>query len=323
MTCKFKANMGSPMIHTIENLYKKPDIFHCVHDVHRHFKSDVSPYHVLKEKKCYPDGCIYFQWKCKQLAKLNKCFRNFTQTGRECFNCKYFFEEKIHQYPEINLNNEQATLFFEQFEQFEDRIGTLKHKRVPCEGTVNSIKPKIVLYKNHNRFTPALKGFLVRFNEGFIDNRHFIDPFFLSISAMTQNKLQIRNEDSIEFVANLHIDKGRFIFVKSGNFHFFNRGNGKPFRKSEALLALNNFTIQGGQPKKCLICEYGILADIVSDSPGPQRTVVCLQGVNDYNFCPYPVEHCKHEIIDKCIQIQTKSVSCHQPLESGYEPGKD
>ena len=302
------------MLDKIENLYKKTGVFRCVHDVHKHFKSDISPYHILREKKCYPAGCIYFQWKCKLLAKQKKCFRNFTQTGRECFNCKYFFEEKIHQYPEITLQSENADLFFEQFEMFEEWIDTLKQNRVSCEGVVSSIKPNVVLYKNNNRFTPGLKGFLVRFNEGYIDNRLFIDPFFLSISSMTQNKLQIREEDSIEFTANLHINKGRFIFKKSGNFQFFNRGDTKPVRKSEALLALQHYTIQPAQPAKCMNCVNGMLIDIISNKPGPQRTVVCLKGVNDANFCPYAIESGNANNIDQCAQKKSDHIKCHRAL---------
>jgi hypothetical protein len=302
------------MLKIITNLYKRPNTFRCVHDIHQHYKSNISPFHILKEKKCYPQGCFYFQWKCKLLAKQKRCFRNFTHTGKECFNCKYFNEQKIHQYPEIMLDPEETKHFFEQLELFENWVQKLQHQRVPCEGTVSSITPDFILYSNNKGYTPGLKGFLIRFDEGYIDNRFFQDPFFLSISPMTQNKLLIRAGDSVEFEANLKIDKGRFTFIKSGRFQFFERGDSKAVRKSDILISLKVSTIQPGQPGKCIRCSYGILADIIAEKPGPGRAVLCLKGVNDYHFCPYNIATGENENNDQCIQTNANELKCHYTI---------
>jgi hypothetical protein len=299
---------------TITNLYKQSNTFRCVHDVHQHFKSNISPFHILKEKKCYPHGCFYFQWKCKLLAKQNKCFRNFTRVGKECFNCKYFSEQKIHQYPEVLLDKQEKIHFFEQFEIFESWVEKLKHQRVSCEGVVSSINPDFVLYKNNNSYTPSLKGFLIRFEQGYLDNQFFQDPFYLSISTMTQNKLLIRTGDSLEFTASLRIDKGRFKFFKSGKFQFYNRGNSKPVRNSDILVALKVATIQPGQPEKCMRCTYGSLADIITDKPGPGRAILCLKGIHDFQCCICNIESNANENNGQCMQTNTTGLKCHYTI---------
>ena len=79
----------------MKNQYKRTDIFRCVHDVHQKFQNRISVYHILKEKQCYPQGCFYFRWRCKQLNKKNKCYRGFFHVGRKCFGCRDFYDEKI------------------------------------------------------------------------------------------------------------------------------------------------------------------------------------------------------------------------------------
>ena len=58
-----------------------------------------------------------------------------------------------------------------------------------------------------------------------IDNSPFDDPFYLSISSLTQNKIKLRKDDLLEFEANLFLDRGRLVFRKSGKFYFTERGS--------------------------------------------------------------------------------------------------
>jgi hypothetical protein len=268
-----------------KNLYKQYDIFKCVHEVHLHFKSHMSPYHIMIEKKCYPHGCIYFQWKCKILAKQHKCFRNFTHVGKECFNCRYFHEEKIHQYPEFLQQNTKPDEYIEAFEEFHEWVHLLKGKRVLCEGTVGEVKPDFILKKNQNNYTLLLRGYMICFEEGYLDNQFFQDKFYLSISAKTQSQLLIRPDDIIEFEANLFLDRGRFKFIKSSKFHLMQRGAADSRIKYDSVVQ-KTFTVHLQQPAQCLNCKHGILVDIETKDPGPHRTVICLQGVPDHKDCP-------------------------------------
>lgn len=180
-----------------KNLYKQTDIFKCVHDAHLHFKAQMSPYHILIEKKCYPHGCVYFHWKCRLLAKQHKCFRNFTKVGKECFNCRYFYEEKIHQYPEFLAAQSKSAEFLQNFDEFNEWVQQLKNKRVLCEGTISEVKPDFILKKNDDHYTLFLGGYLVCFAEGYLDNQFFEDRFYLSISTITQKKLMLRQDDTL------------------------------------------------------------------------------------------------------------------------------
>ena len=49
-----KLEMLSPPPRELINQYKRRDVFRCSHESHLHFKSAVSVFHVIKEKKCYP-----------------------------------------------------------------------------------------------------------------------------------------------------------------------------------------------------------------------------------------------------------------------------
>jgi hypothetical protein len=297
-----------------KNLFKKSEVFKCVHDVHQQFKSQMSPFHILVEKQCYPDGCIYFQWKCKLLAKKKKCFRNFTQVGKECSNCKYFFEEKIHQYPEFISGNENGAKFLDNFKLFEEWVDELKKKRVSCEGDVSEVKPDFIIFITDRKIRLSLRGFLICFDDGFIDNQAFEDKFYLSISAVTQNQLLIREGDQLEFQANLFLDRGRFKFTKSGRFNFYQRGNSVPHRITDFLVPLKTYTIQSGQPRKCLNCKFGILADVVRDRPGPRRAVMCMQGIQDYKTCAIAFFHSISDNSDKCANTKWGKPSCNRIL---------
>ena len=298
----------------IRNLYKLPHVFRCVHDVHRHFKSELSPFYILTEKKCYPDGCVYFHWKCRLLAKHKKCFRGFSHVGQKCANCSYYYEEKQHHYPEIILSGDEQSSFLEEFAEFEEWISELKSKRIPCEGIIANVIPDLSLKRQGKIQRLRANGFLIRFDEGFIDNRFFADPFYLSVSAMTQNELLLRKGDSLEFQAALTIDRGRFKFTSSGRFYFDRRGEERALRKTDVMVALKTYTIQEGQPGKCRQCDSGVLVDLLSAKTGPSRVIVCLQGIADFQYCIESVNTSKSNDQDSCINPGWGRTNCHHVL---------
>jgi hypothetical protein len=274
----------------------------------------MSPFYILDEKGCFPDGCVYFQWKCRLLAKKKTCFRGFSHVGKKCFNCKYFYEEKSHQYPELINKNEENASFIDHFSEFEDWINNLQSKRVACEGKVTSITPDLSLKLYGNRYNLYANGFLIRFDDGFIDNQLFEDPFYLSISATSQNKLLIRKGDDLEFEASLLIDRGRFRFIKPGRFQFYERGNEKPIRKNDFLASLQTYTVQENQPLKCRNCAYGNLVDIQNTNNGPSRAMICLQGIADYKYCTIDVRISETIHSDSCVNSSWKGKKCHHVL---------
>jgi hypothetical protein len=274
----------------------------------------MSPFYVLSQKQCYPDGCVYFKWTCRLLAKKKTCFRGFSYVGKKCFNCKYFYEEKQHQYPElINPHNDNDT-FVEEFSEFEEWINYLQLKRTLCEGTISGINPDMTLKQNGTRKGLSVHGFLARFEDGYIDNQLFEDPFYLSISSMSQNKLLLRKGDNIEFEASLIIDRGRLKFVKPGRFQFYNRGNEKPLRRNDVLVALETYTIQEKQHAKCMNCVFGILVDVVNTKNGPSRSTVCLQGITDPQYCTITIQTKDSKNSDSCVNSSWKGKKCHHVL---------
>ena len=297
-----------------KNLYKQTHTFRCVHDVHRHFKSEMSPFYILSEKACFPDGCVYFHWKCRLLAKKKTCFRGFSHVGKKCFNCKFFYEEKRHQYPELIKKNDHDVSFIEQFYEFEEWIKNLQSKRVLCEATVTGISPDLTLRQQGTQRRISAHGFLIRFEEGFIDDLLFEDPFYLSISSMSQNKLLLRSGDNVEFEASLLIDRGRLKFTKPGRFQFYERGEGKPLRQNDVIVSLQAYTIQENQPGKCMSCIYGMLVDVENSNHGSSRATVCLQGIADYRYCTISEKITDASESETCINSTWKGKKCHHVL---------
>jgi hypothetical protein len=223
--------------------------------------------------------------------------------GKECFNCRYFYEEKIHQYPEVLP--ESSDVFFDEYDEFEDWVKYLQQKRILCEGRVSSVRPDVIL--NANRL--ILKGFLVRFDEGYLNDDFFADPFYLSISALTQNKLRFCSGDKVEFEATLTLDRGRFKFIKSGKIYFFERSRKRAINRSEALTSINSATIQEGQPLKCKQCQHGLLVDCEENKSGPRRVILCSVGQNDYRNCTLYTKIDEELVVDSCAAL-----SCHHTL---------
>lgn len=297
-----------------KNLYKQPHTFRCVHETHRRFNGEMSPFHILSEKNCYPHGCVYFHWKCRLLAKQKKCFRGFSTVGRKCFNCKFFYEEKQHQYPQFIENGQSENDFMQAFEEFEDWINELQSKRITVEGRVAAVTADLSLKQNGKNQQLLMNGFIIRFNNGFIDNQLFADPFYLSVSAMSQNKLQIKEGDELEFDAGLLIDRGRFKFIHPGRFCFYQRGDGRVVRRNDVLVALKTYSIQQNQPEKCMRCAYGQLVDTEGSKKGPSRATVCLQGIVDYRYCTIVIEIAENKRADSCINSHWGRTSCNHVL---------
>ena len=297
----------------MRNLYKQNNIFVCKHDTHKHFSSKISVYHILEEKKCYPNGCVYFKWKCKTLAKKKKCHRNFSTVGKHCFSCKHFYEEKIHQFPQLMINENEENSFFEQYSEFCDWIGSLDNKRVFCECTINSVLPDFILHKNNEKLDIGIKGFLVSFKEGFIEDKHFEDSFYLHIDSMQQNKLKLKKDDEIEFKAILKIINGRLELFYPKQFYFYLRGKSKPLLKSDLLVSLNTGTTFDIQHDKCKSCSFSITPRIQNNQSGKKRVLICSKGIKDPELCLENIEKTEQNF-DDCDNNKWNNVMCSRTL---------
>jgi hypothetical protein len=273
----------------------------------------MSVYHILEEKSCYPDGCVYFKWKCKILAKKKKCHRNFTAVGRHCFSCKHFYEEKIHQFPQLIIEENEKDNFFEEYGEFCDWIASIENKQIFCEGIIRSILPDFTINKNNGKFGLGLKGFLIIFNKGFIDNQHFEDTFYLHIDSMLQNKLRLREDDEIEFKAILKEKNGRIELFSPRQFNFYLRGKSKPLLRSDLLVSLNTATTFNEQLEKCKKCRFSIIPRIQNSKSGNNRVLICSKGIQEPEICLENIERIDLSF-DDCENDKSNSVACSWTL---------
>ena len=297
----------------MRNLYKQNNIFVCKHDTHKHFSSKMSVYHILEEKSCYPDGCVYFKWKCKILAKKKKCHRNFTTVGRHCFSCKHFYEEKIHQFPQLTVEGNEKDDFFDVYGEFCDWIASVENKQIFCEGTIHSVLPDFLINKNNGKLGLGLKGFLIIFKEGFINNQHFEDTFYLHLDSMLQNKLRIRLDDEVEFKAILKEKDGRIELVAPRQFNFYLRGKSKPLLRGDLLVSLNTATTFSVQHEKCKKCSFSIIPRIQNSNSGSNRVLICSKGIQDPELCLENVERADL-YSNSCENDKSNDVTCSRTL---------
>jgi hypothetical protein len=278
------------MLKVLINQYKRQDVFRCSHRVHFRFEKNVSVYHVLKEKECFPQGCIYFLWNCHLLNKGNSCPKKYKHVGRDCFSCKNYFDEKINYQPETTLEPEEYKKFERDLEEFEEWLGETVGRWVEFSGRVNSVKPHFRKIRYGRKETLNFPGFLISFKEGYLDRTFFEDHIFVTISRRTQQNLKFARGDEVEFKARLGTDKGRIVLSRIRYVEFPHKENESSLSTSEALVAKSTGREFDCQPEKCMMCEKGCLLDVVekTDRSSPvRRHLFCLMGVEDPEECVY------------------------------------
>lgn len=272
------------------NQYKRQDVFRCSHKAHFHFEKNVSVHHVLKEKKCFPEGCIWFLWKCKLLNKGQSCPKRYQHVGRDCFSCKNYFEEKILYQPEIVLNPEEYKKFQTDLEEYEEWLENTLGKWVEFSGKVHTVKPHFRKIKYGSKEILDFPGFLISFREGYLDRVFFKDNIFVTVSRKTQQNLKFAKGDEVEFKARLRTDKGRIVLERIKYVEFLHKEEAVPGSLSQALVAKNTGTEFDCQPEKCMMCENGSLMDVVEktvDNSSIKRHLFCLVGMDDPEACVY------------------------------------
>jgi len=272
----------------LNNPYKRLDIFRCNHESHADFEGRVSVFHVLKEKKCYPDGCLSFIWNCTLLNKGKPCIHKYRTVGKSCKGCTYFVDDKIHFQPECIVDDEMYEQFLEELETFETWLERIRYKRVSVAGRIRSIKPHFtrLLYKNETH--TRLRGYLLVLKPAYIEMDCFQDPLYVRISEGQMKALDFIPKMKIECTGELRMDRGRLILHKPGRFEIMKRGWGRSWTRERALVTIKTAKQLDSQPAQCLACPWGALVD-TEDHRDPEhpfrRSLFCLKSVEDYRGC--------------------------------------
>ncbi|MFZ5515804.1 MAG: hypothetical protein ACOY90_04165 [Candidatus Zhuqueibacterota bacterium] len=265
----------------------------------------MSVFHVLRQKNCYPQGCIQFLWRCHLLNKGKRCTRGFKHVGRKCFGCREFFDIKIHSQPVLLITEAEYEKFLEQLGEFEDWLEQLHDRNIDIQGRIASVKPALTKIITHRSERLELKGYLLHFNESFIDRSHWEDHCYAVIYPDQQQRFNFAAGDELDFRARVTLDQGRLVFKKLNSIDFSFRSNRPAWSNSEALVIQHTLIPFDRQPQKCYHCDQGMLVDVI-DRTKPQlerrRQLFCLKNYADPNDCIYSTETTQIEETQFCPQ---------------------
>lgn len=264
------------------NLYKRIDVFQCNQEAHRHFEGRVSVHHVLKEKACYPQGCLYFFWRCVLLEKGQRCVQGFSHAGKKCVGCTYYTDEKVHLQPTLLLKSDAYERFLNDLEQYETWLEEVQYKRKNVWGRIQTVKPWFEKTVQPGESHTRLRGYLLVFKRGFIDTQAFDDTFYVRISESLMRSYRFVPKMKVDMNCEIRLDRGRLVLVHPGRVDVLSKGWGFPWTKEKALVAVRTATCFTDQSESCLACPWGSLADIVDKSSTEERrfrNLYCLKGV--------------------------------------------
>ncbi len=279
----------------MKNLYKCTDIFRCVHESHQGYKNRISVYHILKEKSCYPNGCIYFRWRCKILNKKKKCHRGYRHVGKNCFGCKEFYEEKIHNFPELQVSQDEYKNFLKKLELFEDWLDKQRFKLIDIAGKVHGVKPHFIQKVFPKTKYLSFRGFMIIFKDIYLDRMFLEDFAYAIISSDKYKRLNICIGDEIEAKAMVNINHGRLILNRLQRIEIVEHGNESAWDEQSISLARETATELREQPESCVQCKFGALVDIEYNGEhrsSKRRKLFCLKGIANYKDCYVKSEYC-------------------------------
>lgn len=282
------------------NHYKRRDVFRCGHEAHRRFNSTVSVYHVLKVKKCFPNGCIYFQWRCRKLGKGQPCPRKFKHVGKACASCPHFYDIKVIRRPEIILSVESYSRFLRDFRAFESWIKEHEGRQISYSGIVNSVKPRYRLVIRQRKTAIIFTGFLLNFREGFINTSPFKDFVYVPVTNTQQKRLRFSRGDSLQFTGTFTVRNGMILIEHVRSIEILQRGEPCFWTESRARVAQRTGSLLPFQAIQCYFCDKGVLLE-VSDEQYPssvRRKMFCLEGITDPRWCYYKAQRFLR--VDEC-----------------------
>lgn len=274
----------------IRNAYKRTDVFHCAYTPHHRFEDDVSVYHVLKNRQCFPAGCVQFKWRCKKFDKGQKCPRGYSFIGRKCTGCKYYWEEKQGYASEKQISNETYAEFLEELAQWEDWLADVRGREVEFRGTIHTVKPHMKAFDDDNgghhlRFV----GWLLTFRSAIVGYDRFEDPIYVRVSRQQMKRFNFAGGMSIDGLGTFELDRGRPLLR---SFHRVEILDGPAdvteSSETEAIVAAASGRTFSPAPEKCMLCERGILVDVEGEKKresNPNRCMLCLEGIPDPGLC--------------------------------------
>ncbi len=273
---------------TITNPYKRRDVFRCNMDAHRRFDGWVSAYHVLKEKACFPQGCLYFLWRCVLLEKGERCVHGFNHVGKTCRGCTYYCEEKVNPQPQLMLDDESFAQFQDEVDQFESWLGSVRFKRLDLAGEIINVKPwytKVLLPREEQT---RLRGYLLIIKQGFIGLHAFEDPFYVRVSEKVMRQFDFIPKMRIEMVGEIREDRGRIVVYQPKQIEVIEIGSGRLWTKEAALVSIKTAGLLKDQHEQCLACSWGSLVDVTDKRDRDERRfrrLYCLKNVADPRAC--------------------------------------
>lgn len=287
----------------MRNPFKRFDIFRCKYHSHARFDYRVSPYHVLRVKNCYPDGCLYFKWRCDLLNKGQTCLKGFKHVGRKCFGCKHYYDEKVNHHPELLVSQDEYLAFLEEIEELEDWLDSKSGKSVEFWGVVKTVKPRLLKEINADKSSIYLDGYLLHFDDVYLDNLHWEDHCYVRIYADQQERFKFAPGDDVEFSCRVEMDQGRLVFNKIRRIEFRSKSPKEFWTNSKALVAKNTMKFLPEQMQKCIHCPSGVLIDVI-DKSSPKwvrkRELYCLKSIENPDICPYVTEYAVDLFSEKC-----------------------
>jgi hypothetical protein len=273
-----------------KNQYKRHDIFSCNHSSHFRFGGAVSTYYILSEKKCYPEGCINFIWKCRLLNKGHACPKKFTHVGRKCFSCKHYYEEKYCQQPKLKVDREDYEKFLRDKDDFDHWLGQNENRQVEIEAVISGIKPNLITNGPHKGSRLRFNGWILVFDNVYVDYDLFDDTAFAWISERAQERCQFTDGTRFEARAKFNFERGRLIFNRLHGIEIKKTGDGIPPDLNKIMVAAETASRIPVQPEKCLRCPEGVLIDKAEErrnNSGRKRQLICLRGVKNPSECIY------------------------------------
>lgn len=270
------------------NQYKRRDIFRCSQDAHASFQGRVSVYHVLKEKACYPQGCLYFLWHCTLLEKGERCVQGYGHVGKNCRGCTYYDEEKIHLQPVLQVDDGTYERFCSDLEDFELWLEEVQYSRRAVAGRIACVKPWFEKRLQHGQTQLRLRGYLLVFQRGFIGLDAFDDTFYVRIGEREMREHRFVPKMRVELKGEIRIDRGRVVVRRPRHIDVLSRGYGRPWRREGALVAVRTATLLKEQPDSCIACRWGALVDVLDERDREERryrNLYCLKGISDPAGC--------------------------------------
>ena len=275
---------------TYRNQYKRHDIFSCNHSAHHRFGGAVSTYYILEEKKCYPEGCINFIWRCHLLNKGHACPKKYQHVGRKCFSCKQFYEEKYCQQPSLMVAEKDYKQFLRDQEDFDFWISRLINREVQIDAQIVSIKPDLYMFQDRPRPRFRFNGWILVFNSVYIGYDLFDDTAFGWISDKTQKIFKFSSGDRFEAAGRFNFERGRLLFNRIHNIEKKDGVNNAPPDLSSIMVATETASLVPVQPEKCIRCPQGILIENEKSTQNKnqrRRNLICLKGIKNPAECLY------------------------------------